>query len=315
MRARDRIKQIGVLCFAALCIWSLPVCAEAASTVEDAPMKTTSLRAASSEPTAESVPVTLYAMGEEGYLEARSVPIAGASPLLILRALADAGTIPNVGFDDAFFEVSEGTVAVRGGKIFTRAVRCELPPAFRDVLKKLKTSEQRIALQCLADTFIDCYNAGAFVLTFHGAELKRAHHVDYENAFLYKQHTIVKGLYAETREAAERREAGIRWKLTVRAEGIGRRTGEPIDETTVYTIGPGSQIFVRSGGYTLEIKTRYAANDYLIVLFKPGAYLADHGRVDTAFRWGRGMLLPDTESVWAHPASDKTMRYFLTISR
>ncbi|MDO4571753.1 MAG: hypothetical protein Q4C13_00165 [Clostridia bacterium] len=130
--------------------------------------------------------VTLYLPSEGGLVrrEAR----AEATPEGLLAALTEAGALPEA--DWTYLYCRYGTESwASGGRSEARAVvRLDIADALGEALKELE--DERPAVQALANTFLDFYDAEIFVLTVEGVNLQTLR--------AYYDHGIVFDEYAGT---------------------------------------------------------------------------------------------------------------------
>lgn len=141
----------------------------------------------SPSPTPVSAVVTLYVPSADFSRLSTVSATAVDSPRGLLNALVDAGALPSVDFGlIVSMTVEDDTVLIGGERTQKRAVRLDLAYAFGQALLSAGSAKEVAYLQCLANTFLDRYEAEAFVLTIEGAvpETGRA---KYENAITFDE--------------------------------------------------------------------------------------------------------------------------------
>lgn len=125
-------------------------------------------------PTAPPVTVVLYVpSADRTGLVPLEAEMLQDKPRQLIEALVAAGALPNVDYGHNIgFSCGADTVRIRGDKVALTAVRLDVADAFAAAVRAMRPMEARLTLQSLADTFLNHYQAEAFVLTVEGTDLE-----------------------------------------------------------------------------------------------------------------------------------------------
>ena len=99
----------------------------------------------------------------------------GEAPAGLLTALADAGVIPEADYRGGlYFEIGPDYMRIKNAKgkkvsqECERGIRLDLPDAFSSGMSGKTKKEARAAMQAMANTFLDYYEADAIYFTVSG---------------------------------------------------------------------------------------------------------------------------------------------------
>lgn len=189
---------ILILCLSG-CAAPTPTDAPETPAPSPAPAAATAAPTPTATPTASPTPVpvaiTLYLPDASGEGLVRVEGTIGEdTPVAIIDELVRREALPDVDYGrNLFFTVGDSFIKVKNRTRKPSVVaRLDTSDAFLRALEAMSATQEQVVLQCIANTFIDHYDAEVCMITVSGDKLETYVH-DYEKGIAFDQ-------YARTRK-------------------------------------------------------------------------------------------------------------------